>query len=134
MGGETGGGLAGLRALPSSQSWGFPPRPETHHVRWIETDPAVAKRVFVAIEAGALVRTLDGGLTWLDRGRGGPIDTHTAATHTMAPGRVYSAAGDGYFESDDAGESWLRQVVGSQARYLVGCAVGPTDSVNRIVA
>jgi hypothetical protein len=130
-GGETWTELSGLRALPSSQSWAFPPRPETHHVRWIETDPAVAGRVFVAIEAGALVRTLDGGLTWLDRVRGGPIDTHSAATHKLAPGRVYSAAGDGYFESDDAGESWSRRVDGLQHRYLVGVAVDPAvpDSV-----
>lgn len=126
-GGETWNELSGLRALPSSQSWAFPPRPETHHVRWIETDPAAAGRVFVAIEAGALVRTLDGGRTWLDRVRGGPIDTHSAATHTMAPGRVYSAAGDGYFESEDAGESWSRQVDGLRHRYLVGVAVDPAD-------
>jgi len=133
-GGETWTELSGLRALPSSQSWAFPPRPETHHVRWIETDPAVAGRVFVAIEAGALVRTLDGGRTWLDRVRGGPIDTHSAATHKLAPGRVYSAAGDGYFESDDAGESWSRQVDGLQHRYLVGVAVDPADPNTVIVS
>jgi len=126
-GGETWTELSGLRALPSSQSWSFPPRPETHHVRWIETDPTVAGRVFVAIEAGALVRTLDGGRTWLDRVRGGPIDTHSAATHKLAPGRVYSAAGDGYFESDDAGETWARLVDGLRHRYLVGVAVDPAD-------
>jgi len=126
-GGETWSALPGLRALPSSRSWAFPPRPETHHVRWIETDPAVLGRVFVAIEAGALVRTLDGGRTWLDRVRGGPIDTHTAATHRLAPGRLYCAAGDGYFESTDAGESWSRQVDGLHHRYLVGVAVHPAD-------
>ena len=27
--------LAGLRALPSADIWSFPPRPHTHHVRWI---------------------------------------------------------------------------------------------------
>jgi photosystem II stability/assembly factor-like uncharacterized protein len=126
-GGETWTELSGLRTLPSSTSWAFPPRPETHHVRWIEADPAVPGRVFVAIEAGALVRTLDGGRTWLDRVRGGPIDTHSAATHKLAPGRVYSAAGDGYFESHDAGESWSRQVDGLQHRYLVGVAIDPAD-------
>ena len=61
--------LAGLRALPSSDTWSFPPRPHTHHVRWIEADASVADRVFVAIEAGALVRTFDRGLTWRDRVR-----------------------------------------------------------------
>lgn len=133
-GGDTWSELSGLRALPSAQSWSFPPRPETHHVRWIETDPTVAGRVFVAIEAGALIRTLDGGRTWLDRVRGGPIDTHSAAMHRMATGRVYSAAGDGYFESDNAGESWSRQVDGLRHRYLVGVAVDPGDPDTVIVS
>src|SRR5437773_4016419 len=84
----------------------FPPRPQTHHVRWIEADVSVADRVFVAIEAGALVRTFDGGRIWRDRVRGGPYDTHTAMTHPFAPGRIYSAAGDGYYERTDAGRWW----------------------------
>ena len=133
-GGDTWGELSGLRALPSSQSWSFPPRPETHHVRWIEPDPVVPGRVFVAIEAGAFVRTADGGRTWLDRVRGGPLDTHTAATHKMAPGKVYAAAGDGYFESGDAGESWSRPVEGLQHRYVVGVAVDPGDPSAVIVS
>lgn len=126
-GGETWRELSGLRALPSSRSWSFPPRPETHHVRWIETDPAEAGRVFVAIEAGALVRTLDGGKTWLDRVSDGPYDTHTAGTHKMAPGRLYSAAGDGYFETGDAGASWSSEMKGLRHHYLVGVAVDPAD-------
>lgn len=126
-GGTTWRQSPGLRSLPSARSWSFPPKPETHHVRWIEPDPSAAGRVFVAIEAGALVRTPDAGGTWLDRVRGGPIDTHTAATHPLAPGRIYSAAGDGYFESRDAGESWSRPVDGLRQRYLVGIAVHPRD-------
>ncbi len=133
-GGETWHELSGLLALPSSRSWSFPPRPETHHVRWIETDPAAAGRLFVAIEAGALVRTLDGGQTWLDRVREGPFDTHTAATHRLAPGRVYAAAGDGYFETSDAGESWASQVEGLRHDYLVGIAVDPADPDGVIVS
>jgi hypothetical protein len=133
-GGEAWTELAGLRTLPSASTWSFPPRPDTHHVRWIEPDAAVAGRVFVAIEAGALVRTLDGGRTWLDRVRGGPYDTHTAATHRLAPGRVYSAAGDGYFESDDAGEDWMSRVDGLRHRYVVGIAVDPADPDTTIVS
>jgi photosystem II stability/assembly factor-like uncharacterized protein len=126
--------LSGLRALPSSNTWSFPPRPETHHVRWIETDVSVADRVFVAIEAGALVRTFDGGWTWRDRVPGGPYDTHTAATHPLAPGRIYSAAGDGYFESTDAGDSWKSINDGLKHRYLVGVAVDPADPNTVIVS
>src|SRR5712672_49276 len=126
-GGDSWVDLAGLRALPSADTWSFPPRPQTHHVRWIEADVSVADRVFVAIEAGALVRTFDGGQTWRDRVRDGPYDTHTAATHALAPGRIYSAAGDGYFESTDAGDSWRSPDDGLRHRYLIGVAVDPAD-------
>jgi hypothetical protein len=133
-GGDSWVDLAGLRALPSADTWSFPPRPHTHHVRWIEADLRVADRVFVAIEAGALVRTFDGGRTWRDRVRGGPSDTHTAMTHPLAPGRIYSAAGDGYFESTDAGESWRSPKDGLKHLYLVGVAADPADPDTVIVS
>jgi photosystem II stability/assembly factor-like uncharacterized protein len=133
-GGQTWHDLSGLRALPSASDWSFPPRPDTHHVRWIEPDAVAAGRVFVAIEAGALVRTHDGGRIWVDRVPTGPYDTHTAATHRGAPGRVYSSAGDGYFESTDAGATWTREVGGLRQRYLVGVAVDPANPEAVIVS
>ena len=126
--------LSALTALPSRREWSFPPRPHTHHVRWVETDPAVPGRIFVAIEAGALVRTLDDGATWQDRVPGGPFDTHTLATHPGAPGRLYSAAGDGYFGSTDGGETWRRDVHGLAHRYLVGVGVDPGDPGSVVVS
>jgi photosystem II stability/assembly factor-like uncharacterized protein len=126
--------LASLRALPSADAWSFPPRPHTHHVRWIEADVSASNRVFVAIEAGALVRTFDGGRTWHDRVRGGPYDTHTAATNPLAPGRIYSAAGDGYFESTDAGDTWRSPEDGLKHLYLVSVAVDPADPDTVIVS
>jgi photosystem II stability/assembly factor-like uncharacterized protein len=133
-GGDSWVDLAGLRALPSADTWSFPPRPHTHHVRWIEADVCAANRVFVAIEAGALVRTFDSGRTWHDRVRGGPYDTHTAVTHPLAPGRLYSAAGDGYFESSDAGNSWRSSDNGLKHLYLVGVAADPADPDSVIVS
>ena len=133
-GGDDWENLAGLEALPSASSWSFPPRPETHHVRWIEADVNAGNRLFVAIEAGALVRTLDAGRTWLDRVSGGPYDTHRAATHPLAPGRIYSAAGDGYFESVDAGDSWRSPDDGLRHGYLVDLAVDPADPDTVVVS
>jgi hypothetical protein len=57
----------GIKQLPSSKSWSFPPRPWTHHIRWIEPDANNPDYVFAAIEAGALVQSHDGGKTWIDR-------------------------------------------------------------------
>jgi photosystem II stability/assembly factor-like uncharacterized protein len=44
-------------------------------VRWIEPDVNSPGYVFVAIEAGALIQSHDGGRTWIDRVKQGPYDT-----------------------------------------------------------
>lgn len=133
-GGESWEELRGMRELPSAPEWSFPPRPETSHVRWISPDPNVPGRLFVAIEAGALVHSPDSGETWYDRTPDGPRDTHTLATHKDAPGRLYSSAGDGfmragmgYAESYDGGETWERIGEGLLHHYLWGAAVHPAD-------
>ncbi len=125
--GETWRERRALLALPSAPSWSFPPRPDTSHVRWIATDPLVPERIFVAIEAGALVTSTDGGLTWSDRRPGGPYDTHTLVVHPEETGRLYSAAGDGYFESTTSGVEWERREDGLRHRYAYGLAVEPDD-------
>lgn len=122
---ETWTALGGLADLPSSATWAFPPRPETHHVRRILADPVEPGRLFVCIEAGALVRSFDGGRTWHDRVPDGPRDTHTLAAPPSAPGRLYAAAGDGYFESADAGDTWTRPRAGLGHGYLWSVAAHP---------
>jgi hypothetical protein len=74
-----------LETLASASEWSFPPRPDTHHVRWIACHLLEPGRLWVAIEAGALVSTIDGGRTWRDRVPGGPWDTHELAIHRNAP-------------------------------------------------
>lgn len=118
----------GLGELPSSSEWAFPPRPETHHVRWIGCHPEDAGRLWVAIEAGALVTTPDGGVTWRDRVPGGPYDTHEVAIHPDRPETLRIAAGDGYFESRDGGESWRSPEEGLEVGYLRSVAVDPGDA------
>ena len=126
--------MEALNNLASSISWSFPPRPWTHHVRWIEPDANNVDYVFVAIEAGALVQSHDGGRTWIDRVEQGPYDTHTLATHLKAPKRLYSSAGDGYFESFDYGESWNKPTAGLRHHYLYGLAVDSGDPQTVIVS
>jgi len=133
-GGESWERMSGLNNLESSATWSFPPRPWTHHVRWIEPDVNNLNYVFVAIEAGALVQSRDGGRTWIDRVKQGPYDTHTLATHRKMPKRLYSSAGDGYFESFDYGESWNSQTEGLRHHYLHGLAVDSSDPQNVIVS
>ncbi|HUS14567.1 MAG TPA: sialidase family protein, partial [Chloroflexia bacterium] len=124
----------GLQALPSKPTWSFPPRPHTHHVRALAFSRQQPGLLFAAIEAGALVRSPDGGTTWEDRVPAGPIDSHTLATHPLAPGRLYAAAGEGfgraglgYAESPDEGATWTHPDEGLTRHYLFGMAVDPAN-------
>jgi len=114
-----------LETLSSSSEWSFPPRPDTHHVRWIACHPLEPGRLWVAVEAGALVSTIDGGRTWRDRVPGGPGDTHELAIHHRAPDTLCVSAGDGYFESDDAGATWRSPTAGLEVGYLRSIAIDP---------
>jgi BNR/Asp-box repeat len=131
-GGDTWTELENVRLLPSAATWSFPPRPHTSHIRWITPDMKEGEKIYVSIEAGAFIRSLDGGQTWEDRKFRGPLDTHTLLTHPMAPGRLYAAAGDGlfevgreYLESKDAGLTWESKAEGLKHHYLYGMAVDP---------
>jgi photosystem II stability/assembly factor-like uncharacterized protein len=133
-GGLTWERMINLNALKSSESWSFPPRPWTHHVRWIQPDINCPGYIFVAIEAGALVQSRDGGRTWIDRAKQGPYDTHTLATHRKAPKRLYASAGDGYFESFDHGQTWNGPTEGLKHHYLYGLAVDPQNPQTIVVS
>jgi photosystem II stability/assembly factor-like uncharacterized protein len=117
-----------LETLPSSSEWSFPPRPDTHHVRWIGCHPLEPERLWVAIEAGALISTIDGGLTWRDRVRSGPWDTHELAIHRKAPDILRVSAGDGYYESYNAGVTWLSPRDGFEVGYFRSVAIDREQS------
>lgn len=133
-GGDSWTHLEGLTDLPSADRWSFPPRPQTHHVRWIEVDPTDPDRIYLGIEAGAFVRTTDGGDTWEDHPAGARRDNHTLATHPEAPDRVYAAAGDGYAESSDGGRTWAVIEEGLEHGYVWGMAVDPGDPDRVVVS
>jgi photosystem II stability/assembly factor-like uncharacterized protein len=123
-----------LDTLPSSREWSFPPRPETHHVRWIACHPTDAGRLWVAVEAGALLSTFDGGRSWRDRVPGGPYDTHELALHPASPDVLRCAAGDGYLESRDGGGTWSSPSEGLDVGYLRSIAIDPGDPETVVVS
>jgi photosystem II stability/assembly factor-like uncharacterized protein len=133
-GGDSWSRIGEITDQPSAGEWSFPPRPYTHHVRWIEVDPHDPDRVYVGIEAGALLVTPDAGATWIERPPGSRRDNHTLATHPDAEGRVYAAAGDGYAESTDGGASWEHPQDGLDHRYVWSVAADPGDPDTVVVS
>lgn len=133
-GGERWREVRGLEDLPSASEWSFPPRPETHHVRWIACHPSLEGRLWVAIEAGALIRTARGGEPWEDRVPRGPRDTHELDIHPSRPEHLRVAAGDGYFESLDGGTTWARPMGGLEVSYMRSVTVAPDDDTLVVVS
>jgi hypothetical protein len=145
-GGESWQERPALLDLASKPTWSYPPKPDTHHVRWIQPDRHEPGLLFVAIEQGGIMRSLDGGLTWEDRKPGAQRDGHTLRTHKLAPGRVYEAAGGedpqwveeplgkyvvmsrgGYAETRDGGATWETITDGLDRHYFFGMAIDPGD-------
>ena len=119
--------LEALQDIPSRDRWSFPPRPWTHHVRWIAPDPHRAQRLLVGIELGGLMASDDGGASFSDHRPGAKRDTHFVAWHPHAPGRAYQSAGDGAAWSDDGGATWTPADAGRDLGYCWALAVDPAD-------
>jgi hypothetical protein len=119
--------LEALQEIPSRDEWSFPPRPWTHHVRWIAPDPHVAERLLIGIELGGLMYSEDGGGSFTDRRPGAKRDVHSIAWHPSAEARAYQAAGDGAAWSRDGGLSWDPADAGRDLRYCWALAPDPAD-------
>jgi len=119
--------LAALRELPSAPTWSFPPRPWTSHVRWIAPSPHDAGLILAGIELGGLMRTTDGGETWVDHRPGAQRDVHSLAWHPTEPGRAYESAGGGTAWSRDGGDNWEPTDAGRDRHYTWALAVDPGD-------
>jgi photosystem II stability/assembly factor-like uncharacterized protein len=119
--------LEGMKNLPSAPTWSFPPRPWTSHVRAIALSCEDPDLIVAGIELGGVMRSPDGGETWEDQRPGAYADCHNLAAHAAAPETLYEAAGGGFAESGDFGESWEATDAGMDRLYVWGLAVDLED-------
>jgi len=119
--------LEGLKSLPSAPTWSFPPRPWTSHVRSVALSFEDPGLIVAGIKLGGVVRSEDGGESWQDQRPGAYADCHALAGHAATPNSLYEAAGGGFAESRDFGESWEAADAGIEHRYVWGLAVDRED-------
>ena len=119
--------LDALQSIPSRDTWSYPPRPWTSHVRWIAPDPHRPERLLVGIELGGLMYSDDGGESFTDHRPGAERDVHAIAWHPGAEGRSYESAGGGATWSRDGGLTWEAADSGREHGYCWALAVDPDE-------
>ena len=117
--------LESLRRLPTRKDWTFPGPPYVAHVRGIGLSAADPGVVFGAVEEGWLVRSTDGGESWVNVKDGTEFDSHTVTVLPGDPGVVISASGKGLYRSADGGASFANANAGIAHPYLIGVAMHP---------
>ena len=124
-GGDSWVELESLRRLATREDWTFPGPPFVAHVRGIGLSPSDPRVIFGAVEEGWLVRSTDGGESWVNIKDGTEFDSHTVTVLPDDGKTVVSASGHGLYRSVDGGETFAQSDAGIAHPYLINVAVHP---------
>jgi hypothetical protein len=102
-------------------------KPFTAYIQGIALSPTDPKMIVAGIEAGAVVRSTDGGKTWQDHRKGALRDCHSITFHASSGDWVYEGGGTGAGAafSRDAGNTWTQMRQGLDRHYGWAAAADP---------
>jgi photosystem II stability/assembly factor-like uncharacterized protein len=110
--GRTWSEVPGIRTAPGTDAWNFPAPPFIAHVKHIAIHPDRPNAVYVCVEQGALLHSVDAGATWREiTSYAAPDDRWYHDAHRIVfspsdPSNIYLTSGEGLYHSRDAGETW----------------------------
>ena len=120
--------LEGFRRIPWRWLWLSPAeKPFTAYVQAIALSPTDPNVILAGIEAGAVVRSGDGGRTWSRHRPGALRDCHTMTFHSRNGDWVYEGGGTGggVSVSRDGGLTWRKRKAGLDRHYGWAVAADP---------
>lgn len=126
-----------LAPFPRWRSWFWwspAERPHTAYVQTLAVAPTDPEILLAGIEAGALVRSDDGGRSWSGHLRRASRDPHVVMFHTTDAAWAYEGGGTGPAVSRDGGMTWRKVVDGLDRRYCWAVAADPTQPERWYVA
>jgi len=105
-------------------------------VRDITIDPKDPKTMYVALQVGYMLKTVDGGANWELLNRGLDADVHTIVLHPENANKIFIATGGhdarkgvakgrALYSSDDGGKSWQPMAVEFREEYSIPLAIHP---------
>ncbi len=96
------------------------------YINSLAVDSRVPERLFAGTGYGKLMRTDDGGATWIAIGPSASDDGNSVvALDPARPGLVYFGSGDGLFRSEDSGATWQPTSIEDT---VLALAIDPTVS------
>jgi photosystem II stability/assembly factor-like uncharacterized protein len=112
-----------MHSMPETIDWTFPNPPHIAHVKGLAINPQDPNQIYGAIEEGWLVRSLDGGATWVTLKSGTDYDSHTVNVMPNDPRVLVSTSGDGIYRSEDGGDHFAPANDGLTRRYCAQLVV-----------
>lgn len=125
---------APLSELSTYPEWTFPVPPHQPHVKHMTSDPWNPRSVYAAVEEGWVLRTDDGGESWLELTKGMDFDGHMVEVHPEDRGRVYAATGQSVYVSRNRGDEWAELATRPARHYSSVMALDPKDPERLYVA
>jgi hypothetical protein len=136
--GETWLPVAGLNEHPTYGTW--EPSKGCFAVHSICVDAAQPDNMVVAVSAGGVYRSEDGGATWQPTNAGVRADSlpqptpetghnvHRVVMHPHDPARLYRQCYSGTYRSDDGARTWVEITAGLPSDFGYGIVCDPNDA------
>jgi photosystem II stability/assembly factor-like uncharacterized protein len=100
------------------KKWSFPRPPHQGHVRHIFIAPQDRGMIYLALEHGGIIRTLDGGKHWQDVSGGiDYLDIHFIANHPDDASLFFASTARGFYRSHDPALGWERAENGLSKKF-----------------
>ena len=125
--------LTSLWDVPSVPEIGYPVYAVEPHVRDITIHPDDPLTIYAALQVGAMVKSTDGGASWILLDQDVDADVHTIVIRPDSPDHLYvatgghdsrlgTAAGRALYHSKDGGVSWTPLAMEFQQEYGIPLA------------
>lgn len=126
-----------LLQLPENvkKKWWFPRPPHHGHVRHIFIDPKNCGVLYLALEHGGIVRTVDGGKHWQDVSEGiDYLDIHFVTDFPGDPWLFFASTAQGFYRSCDPDGGWERAENGLSKQFCYNIVFFPGEPTVMLVA
>ena len=130
--------LDSVRKVPWVESVDYPVATVEPNVRDIAVDPKDAKKIYLALQVGYMLKSTDGGASWKLLNRDLDADVHTIVIHPADSQKLFIATGGhdcrkgtvkgrALYMSQDGGENWSPIATEFNQEYSVPLTMHPKD-------